>query len=62
MVLDLVKIAILYLDVLRQGPLIDSIGEELLIILRGDKRFHVEPSTNINAARFPNLATVYCEH
>ena len=58
MVLDLIEVAILGLEVLRQGPLIDGIGVKLLIILGGDKRLHVEPAANINAFECPNLATV----
>jgi len=57
-VLDLVKVAILGLELLRQGPLVDSIGVELLIILRGDKRLQIEPAANINAVDLQNLATV----
>jgi hypothetical protein len=55
-VLDLIEVAILGLELLRQGPLIDSIGVELLIILRGDKRLHVEPAANINAVEFPIIS------
>lgn len=57
-VLDLIKVAILGPELLRQGPLIDSIREELLIILGGDKWLHIEPAAYINAVEFPNLATV----
>jgi len=57
-VLDLVKVAILGLELLRQGPFIDSIGVELLVIRRGNERLQIEPAANINAVDLQNLATV----